>query len=387
MKKKSLHEIYQKINPSVRTCYKKQANINLKILKNKFNLDMSFFKDKKVLDLASGTGDNAINYAKNGAQVTLVDFNDFSINYAKKIFKKHKIKKSKFITGDIFKELKRFKNKFDFMNCTGALHHFDQTTKVSLTEIIKVTKKNGYIYLSVGVNSGGLQHKIMKALSRKWGHSEYEIKKSSENLFKEYIDRSIKYGMRTKEQVINDQFVNHIHKYISIEELAKFSKKNNLKIIHAEPKMNYLSGDSVRKNLDYFDEYLDKNSFRQQYYWSSKNKDDKTNFKLNNKIYESFFKFIDLANKNSEKKNFFKSFRTLNALKKFNSYQKTFVKREFSLIKEREKFYKDLENLIKLFSNTSLDLKKGSIAVKNSKNLFRNTAGLTLNYFLLKKMK
>lgn len=227
----------------------------------------------------------------------------------------------------------------------------------------------------------------MKALSRKWGHSEYKIKKSSENLFKEYIDRSVKYGMRSKDQVINDQFINHIHNYVSIEELAKFSEKNNFKIIHTEPKINYLSGDSVRKNLDTLDEFSNKNSFRQQYYWASKNKDDKTNFELNSQIYSSFFKFINLLNKKSEKKNFFSDKKILNALKKFNSYHNKFVKHEISLIKEREKFYRDLEKLMDLFFNTNLNLDKASKILKRSKILFRNTAGLTLNYFLLKKMK
>lgn len=94
MKKNSLLEIYQKVNPSIRTNYKKQTNVNLKILQNKFNLDMSFFKNKKVLDLASGIGDNAINFAKNGAHLTLIDFNDISINYAKKYLKKIILKKA-----------------------------------------------------------------------------------------------------------------------------------------------------------------------------------------------------------------------------------------------------------------------------------------------------
>jgi ubiquinone/menaquinone biosynthesis C-methylase UbiE len=387
MKKNSLLEIYKKINPSLRSNYKKQSNVNLKILQNKFNLDMSFFKNKKVLDLASGIGDNAINYAKYGAHVTLIDFNDISINYAKKIFKKNDIKNSKFIVGDVFNQIKRINNKFDFVNCTGALHHFDKTTKGALKEIFKVIKKNGHLYLSVGVNTGGLQHKIMKALSRKWGHQENQIKKSSTKLFKEYLDRSVKYGMRSKDQVINDQFVNHIHNYISIEELARFSEKNNFRIIHTEPKINYLSGDSVRKSLNTLDEFSNKNSFRQQYYWASKNKDDKTNFELNDKIYSSFFKFVDLANKNSEKKNFFSNYKTLNALKKFNLFHKKFIKHEISLIKEKEKFYRELEKLMKLFSNANLDLNRASKTLNKSKNLFRNTAGLTLNYFLLKKMK
>ena len=53
---------------------------------------MNYFNKKKVLDIAAGIGDNAINYAKHGANVTLIDFNEISINFAKKVFKKNKIK-------------------------------------------------------------------------------------------------------------------------------------------------------------------------------------------------------------------------------------------------------------------------------------------------------
>lgn len=385
MKKSSLLEIYKKVNPSIRTNYKKQTNVNLKILQNKFNLDMSYFKNKRVLDLASGVGDNAINYARYGSRVTLIDFNNVSINYAKTIFKKNNIKKCKFIVGDIFKEMKKFKYKFDFVNCTGALHHFDKTTQSALKEIFKAIKKGGYLFLSVGVNSGGMQHNIMKALSRKWGNSENKIKESSTSLFDEYIQRSVKYGMRSKDQVVNDQFVNHIHNYISIEELAKFSEKNNFKIIHTEPKINYLSGDSVRKNLDTLDEFSNKNSFRQQYYWASKNKDDKTNFELNSQIYSSFFKFINLLNKNSEKKNFFSDKKILNALKKFNSYHEKFVKHEIFLIKEREKFYRDLEKLMDLFFNTNINLDEASKILKRSKILFLKYSRVNIKLLLTKK--
>ena len=386
MKKSKLLNLYERVNPSIRTSFKEQSKVNLMILEKKFNFDMSFFKNKSVLDIASGIGDNAINFAINGAKVTMLDFNINSLNYAKKVFKKRKIKNCDFIMGDFFRLSKKLNKKYDFINCTGALHHFNKSNKYSLEEIFRLLKKNGYLFISVGTNSGGLQHKLMKAISRKWGLSEDKIKQSSKLLFKEYISRSIKYGMRVEDQVIFDQFINPIHNYIDIEELAQISKKKNIEILHSEPKIQYLEGDSVRKKFNNLQKYFMSENFRQQYYWSLKNKDDKDYFFLDKKITKSFHKFIKIVNKNSEKKNFFKNRQIFHALKKFNINQKLLIKRELNTLKQSYKFYIELENFLKpLFYENDYNLKTASKKLNKSKKLFKNTAGLTLNYFLLKK--
>lgn len=385
MKKKKVLKIYSKVNPSIRKKVQLQINTNLKILIKKFNFEMSYFKNKQVLDIASGIGDNSINFAQNGAKVTLIDFNKVSIDCAKKLFKKKKIKNAKFIVGDFFDEIGKIKTKYDFINCTGALHHFEYSYKKSLKKICSLLKPNGYLFLSVGVDSGGFQHKIMKAISRAWGTKENEIIKNSNNLFKEYIKRSIKYGMRTRNQVIFDQFVNPVHNYINIEKLFNFLKKNNLKILQTEPQITSSVGDSVRKSFNIENKFLEKNNFRQQFYWSLKFKDDYKFEKLNNKINKSFFNFINSVNINAEKKKFFEQNKIYKKLILFNKYRAKLLQTEIKILRDKNQFFEDLTKLLSFFFKKKIpSINKISNYLDSSKRLFRNTAGLTLNYFLIK---
>jgi len=388
MKKNYLLSLYRKVNPSLRSNFKKHSLDNLKILENKFNIDMSFFKKKKVLDIAAGVGDNAINFAKNGAHVTLIDFNEISINAAKKIFKKKKIKNCKFLVGNFFTNINKLGKGYDFINCTGALHHFDFSNEKSLKIISKLLNKNGYLFLAVGTDSGGFQHKVMKAISRRWGMREKDIEFASSNLFKEYIDRSVKYGMRKKDQVINDQFINKTHKYVNIESIGKLLEKKGIKILHSEPSLNSLNGDSVRKNLNNVKKNYGDKFLRQQYYWTLKYNNDDEIFKINKNFCSSYYDLIDLVNKNAEKKNFFLNKKIIKSLKKFNNYHKSYIDNEIKIIKENSKFYHELSDLlIPLFKQKKIKLNEVQKKISNSKKLFKNTSGLTLNYFLCKRYK
>ena len=226
----------------------------------------------------------------------------------------------------------------------------------------------------------------MKAISRKWGIKEKDIEFSASKLFKEYIHRSVKYGMRKKDQVIYDQFINKTHKYINIENVSKILKKNKIEILQAKPDISYLKGDSVRKNLNNDKKYLRGNTFRQQYYWSLKHDNDDNIFRVNKNIYNSYYNLIDLVNKNSENKNFFNNRKILTALNKFNFFNKKHVENEVKLIKENSKFFNEISTLLRpLFLKKNNKLNDISNKILKSKKLFKNTAGLTLSYFLCKK--
>ena len=54
--------------------------------------------------------------------------------------------------------------------------------------------------------------------------------------------------------------------------------------------------------------------------------------------------------------------------------------------KQSYKFYIELENFLRpLFYKNDYNLKTASKKLNKSKKLFKNTAGLTLNYFFIKK--
>ena len=76
----------------------------------------------------------------------------------------------------------------------------------------------------------------------------------------------------------------------------------------------------------------------------------------------------------------------ISELEIFNINQKLLIKRELNTLKQSYKFYIELENFLKpLFYKNDYNLKTASKKLNKSKKLFKNTAGLTLNYFFIKK--
>ena len=53
------------------------------------SMPLEYFKDKTVIDLGSGTGENLIALALWGAKCTLVEMNEDALNVAKEVFKKY----------------------------------------------------------------------------------------------------------------------------------------------------------------------------------------------------------------------------------------------------------------------------------------------------------
>ena len=113
-------------------------------------------KDKKVLLLGCGTGEESIFIEENGAKEIIgIDVSKESINIANKTYSKHK-----FYTGDMHKT--DFEdNEFDFIYSSLAIHYSENPETV-IKEINRILKPNGQLQLS-------LAHPV------RWGISDVEI--------------------------------------------------------------------------------------------------------------------------------------------------------------------------------------------------------------------
>ena len=116
--KSELLKLYKKNNLSLPTNIKKKIKINEEIFK-KLSFPPRFFKNLSVGNFACGTGEFNFVAAKNGAKTEGFDFNEISIDKAKKNSKKLKIRNCTFQVKEFFK----VKKKYDFAICTAALHH------------------------------------------------------------------------------------------------------------------------------------------------------------------------------------------------------------------------------------------------------------------------
>lgn len=109
------------------------------------------FKNKKILEVGSGAGQNSIFLAKKGARVTALDFSQEQIKHGKHLAEIEKIK-IEYIQGDFEKLNNYFKiNSFDIVVSAFALQYC-QTIK-SLNSVMKqifdISKPGGLLVFSV----------------------------------------------------------------------------------------------------------------------------------------------------------------------------------------------------------------------------------------------
>ncbi len=97
------------------------------------------WKGKKVLELGCGIGTDSINFAKAGAELTVVELSKKSLEITRRRFKTYNLK-AKFFEGNI-EELSEFlpKEKYDLIYSFGVIHHTPNPEKV-FEEIKKYCK-------------------------------------------------------------------------------------------------------------------------------------------------------------------------------------------------------------------------------------------------------
>ena len=375
---KNLYKLYKKHNPSKSLYLHGTKKIKEEILENKLKFPLRFFKYMDAVDVGCGTGDYALIYSQNGANIVKgYDFNEDSIRIAKKVQKKLKIKQAIFEKKEFFS----IKKKFDFVSCTGVLHHLPNSMK-GLKFLTKRVKKKGFLFLAFGIQTSNIQHNLMKLIVRLWGNNEKKMLKATKMIFPEHIRRSVKYGFRNELTVINDQFINEQHNYLDLKKVLNLLRKDFT--IHSSWPNTFLPrGDSPYNNTireDLYENYL-----FSLVYWSLKNYDDKKFIKkyIGKKFLNYFRSFSNLIN-NKPKNNMHSLLKDTNLKKYLTPINKKNINLDINLNELYSKYHKDIKNLFKFISKKPT-IKEMAIFVKNLDYLFKGACGLGLNYFLLKR--
>ena len=108
---------------------------------------------KKVLELGSGPGRNAIFMAKKGCEVDALDISNNAIEWAKERSVEEKVKIN-FHCMSLF-DFEFEPNSYDFVYDCGLLHHLAPHRRLSYIEIIKMALKKGGHFGIVCFNTDG----------------------------------------------------------------------------------------------------------------------------------------------------------------------------------------------------------------------------------------
>ena len=236
-------KIYRKVSPSHRNLIDVQSKIqffNQRInLFKTLGLPLSFFKNKKILEIGGGTGEKALFYAFYGAQITIVEPNEKSCLIAKKIFSQTKLaKKLTVINKSLFDVDISLIKKFDMISAEGVLHHTFHPIE-TLELILKNMASNQIILIAIGESHGMLKRELQKMVVKQLAKDDPElISNFVKKLFPESLLRATKYDLRNVESVIYDNYINPQDESSNLRDICNAFYKNKISYLSSYPKLD-----------------------------------------------------------------------------------------------------------------------------------------------------
>jgi 2-polyprenyl-3-methyl-5-hydroxy-6-metoxy-1,4-benzoquinol methylase len=361
-----------------------------------FNLKFptKMFNKSNVIDFGCGTGEVDVVLARYGAKVNAFDYNDKSINRANYLKKKFKLTKSLIFKTEDINKVKIKKNAYDIAFSAGVIAHV-KNPRLMFENMCKVTKVDGYLILGYIEDSGLIQRLFHRAIIKKYKNFNFNQKKKIVlKLFPEHIERSVKYGSRSIDSIINDYIDNPLYNGLNIKNLNDWAYKKNFKFYNSVP--NIIPTFNV--NPGYIEQisFLKKEfntllSFNRLRWMFAQNTDEQVfkKFKLNStslsKEIEDYMGSVyeELQSNNINYSNLYKKSlkgRGLNT--KIYKYISTF---NASL---SENLLNSVESIIKLTKILNSN-KNHKLTLNNDirKNFFKGYNGLGTSYAIWKKIK
>jgi len=116
---------------------------------NRVIAKLKAYRVKKVLDLGCGSGRHSVALAKEGFDVTGIDYSKNALDLAAKWAKSEKVKIN-FVKGNIHKKLEFKDNLFGAILAIDALHYEStKDLKFSIGEIVRILKPGGLAFITL----------------------------------------------------------------------------------------------------------------------------------------------------------------------------------------------------------------------------------------------
>lgn len=142
----------------------------------------------KVIEIGAGMGRASARMAKEGAEVTLIDFSPVAIKKAEDFFRVSGLK-ANFLVADIFSLPERFKGSFDLSISFGLVEHFKARERRKIFSIhAEVLKKGGMAVIGTP-NAYGIPYRLWMIFARLIGAWEVGYEQP-------YTNREIKNMMK-----------------------------------------------------------------------------------------------------------------------------------------------------------------------------------------------
>jgi SAM-dependent methyltransferase len=206
-------EGYLKVNPSFRdfeseAAWREYFQIRVRIFRDRLHLPPQAFTGADVLDLGSGTGEKSVIYALLGARTHCVDFNPKALEILKKRF--HDFGVGSQLSSCQETSISSWQPPqvpvYDFAVSEGLLHHLEDPYQ-GFAKLCHAVKPGGFVVISLHTLPGHTQRMMMRKLILKFSQGVDEAVSLAKEWFPEFLNRATKFGYRTVEQVVNDNFL------------------------------------------------------------------------------------------------------------------------------------------------------------------------------------
>ena len=185
---------------------------------------------KNVLEVGCGTGQLAI-YFSIGTNNNVVGLDPTidSLQLARNFSKKNEIKNIQFVNADIFDDVLK-DNFFDFIWCSGVLHHTKNPYN-AFEILIKSLKKEGFVLIGLYNRIGRIRTIIRKYFYKLFGTIILNI-----------LDptlRNLKKDSDQRKAWIRDQYIHPIESLHTLDDVLGWFSKNDIDYINSIPACDF----------------------------------------------------------------------------------------------------------------------------------------------------
>lgn len=238
--KQEVLDAFQKVSPSKIGIESREQFVEYQ--QNLFNLFFhklkfppELFRGKKAIDFGCGTGEVDVMLANWGAHVEGFDFNEISIERANQLKELFGLSsQTSFSVGDI-DAYPYQSGAYDLSVSFGVIAHVPDQENM-FRRMADACKEGGFVMLGYIEDSGLIQRLLHRAIIMvNSDKSDAEIFRIAKACFSEHIERSVKFGGRSAEGVINDYLVNPHYIGISSQRLISWASQYGLEYYSGWP--------------------------------------------------------------------------------------------------------------------------------------------------------
>ena len=186
--------------------------------------------NKKILEVGSGTSQMSLALAiGTNNKVVALDPTFESLKLGKSFAINNKIDNVTFLNADIFDD-PLSKNYFDFIWCSGVLHH-TQNSEKAFKIIIKWLKKNGIVFIGLYNFYGRFRTKLRQRLYALLGKGK--LARATVSFLDPYLRKNI--SKKKKEAWFRDQYEHPVERTHSLDEILKWFEAENIEFLGSIP--------------------------------------------------------------------------------------------------------------------------------------------------------